>query len=361
MTSGIFVANAGHANPFIIKAIKKQLRNKVLYSYQYPTEIRENFVKKLLSISPKHLNKAILLNSGSESTDIAYRLLKSWGAAHNKKYIITFNGSYHGRCLGSSIINSSKDCVSWSKLDDKDVIFLDFPVTEGSVIDPSVLPPPSEILAFFLESYQGWSACRYPSSYINSINNFCKKNKILLAIDEVQAGFYRTGFLYGYMGYSKDIKPDLICLGKGISSSLPLSAVLARKEIIDCDPSANLSSTHSGNALCCAAALGNLEFLTRAKFQKSLLKKIEVFEEYNQKLKNNKNIIEVNYKGMVSGIILKNTEDANAIVNKILNKGVLAVWTQKNSIKLGPPLTISIKCIKKAMTLIESCINEYYE
>ena len=100
MTSGIFVTNAGHSNPKINQAIKDQIDADLTFGYQYNTDIRVEFLEKLLQISPSHFEKAVLLNSGSEATDTAYRLIKLWAKKNNKKYIITFEGSYHGRVLG---------------------------------------------------------------------------------------------------------------------------------------------------------------------------------------------------------------------------------------------------------------------
>ena len=103
-TSGIFVANSGHSNPKIKDAIKKQLDKNLLFAYQYNTNVRYEFVEKLLGISPNHFNKVVLLNSGSEATDATYRLIKGWAKKNNKKYIVTFTGSYHGRVLGSDLM-----------------------------------------------------------------------------------------------------------------------------------------------------------------------------------------------------------------------------------------------------------------
>ena len=147
-SSGIFVTNAGHSNPKIKKAIKKQLNNNLLFSYQYYTNIRKNFVRKLLSISPPHLEKVVLLNSGSEATDAAYRLIKLWAKKNNKKYIVSFNGSYHGRVLGSDLICGKKDSTSWSNVIDDDIVFLDFPYNKNDKFDSNLLPPSNEIAAF---------------------------------------------------------------------------------------------------------------------------------------------------------------------------------------------------------------------
>ena len=87
MTSGIFVANAGHSNPHVNNAIKAQLDKDMSFAFLYNTEIRYQFIEKLLEISPNHFEKATLLNSGSEITDIASKLIKFWAKKNNKKYI----------------------------------------------------------------------------------------------------------------------------------------------------------------------------------------------------------------------------------------------------------------------------------
>src|SRR3989338_9495074 len=103
MTSGIFVANAGHANPAVKNAIRNQLNSDLLFSYNYPTAIRQKFLTKLLSISPPHFDKALLLNSGSEAVGASYKLIKLWAKKHSRKYIITFKGNYHGQGLSNDL------------------------------------------------------------------------------------------------------------------------------------------------------------------------------------------------------------------------------------------------------------------
>tara|TARA_R110001583_G_scaffold78646_1_gene212962 strand:+ start:31015 stop:32280 length:1266 start_codon:yes stop_codon:yes gene_type:complete len=350
-TSGIFVSNAGHSNPKIKKAIKKQLDNDLMFAYQYNTDIRYKFIKKLLNISPKHFDKAVLLNSGSEATDAAYRLIKIWAKKSNKKYIITFTGSYHGRVLGSDLMGKSKDNTKWSNLVDDDIVFLEFPY-DNKGLDLSKLPPINEIAAFFMETYQGWGACFYPQKYIDSINKLCKENNILLCFDEVQSGFYRMGTLYGYMTYG-DYKPDLICCGKGITSSLPLSALISTSKIIDLDPTANLSSTHAGNAICCAAGLANLKYLTDKKFQKKLSKSIDYFQTKCKGLIKYSSVKKVNVRGLVAGIIFNDKKITGKIVKNCINDGILMMDTKRESIKLGPPLTITVEALEEVFEVLE--------
>ena len=354
-TSGIFVANAGHSNEWVKQAIKDQVDNNLLFAYQYNTDIRQKFIKKLLHMSPNHFDKVVLLNSGSEATDAAYRLIKSWGKKNNKKYIVTFTGSYHGRVLGSDLMGKDKYSTGWSNVVDDDIIFLKFPYDEQE-LDINDLPPLDQIAAFFLETYQGWGACMYPQKYIDKLYKLSRENNILFCFDEVQSGFYRMGKTYGYMTYG-NYKPDIICCGKGITSSLPLAAIISTKEIIDLDSSANLSSTHAGNALCCAAGLANLEFLTDISFQKRLQKRIKYFEKRCKDLLQYSIVEKINNKGLVAGIILKNKDYAANIVEGCINKGVLVMDTKRESIKLGPPLTITIDALEEVFDVIEEEIK----
>jgi 4-aminobutyrate aminotransferase/(S)-3-amino-2-methylpropionate transaminase len=357
MTAGIFAANSGHANEQVKQAIQDQLDSDLLFAYQYETRIRDRFVNKLLDIVPDYFNKVVLLNTGSEATDTCYKLIKLWARKNHRKYIICFNGSYHGRTLGSALMCGSKLNTVWSGINDEDVVFVDFPYIQDEAFNPELLPPIEQIAAFVMETYQGWGACMYPPKYIADLYQFARDGGALICFDEVQSGFYRMGELFGFMTYGDFIKPDLISVGKGISSCLPMSAVLGRKEIIDVDLNANLSGTHAGNALCCAASLANLEFLTDEQFQSDLKHKIQCFEERCHRLLNLESVLKVNYRGMVAGIILKSTDAANKTVNNCLLNGVLPVCTFRESIKLGPPLTISIDAINEAFDVIENAIK----
>ena len=357
MTSGIFVANAGHSNPQICKAVKEQIE-KMPFSFLYNTPIRYEFIERLLEISPDHYEKAVLLNSGSEVTDIASKLIKFWAKKNNKKYIVVFNGSYHGRTLGADLMCGTKTSTDWSNLKDNDIHFIDFPYSEEDEFDPSVLPPAAEIAAFFLETYQGWGACMYPDKYMKDLYNYARDIGALVCFDEIQSGFYRMGKLYGYMTYGDYIKPDMICLGKGISSSLPMAAILAKKELIDVDEKAVVGGTHSGNAVCCAASLANINFLTEDKFQQSFQQNASLFEKECERLLDFSIVEKVNCRGMVAGIIFNETEVATRIVEMCILNGVLPVCTFKNSIKLAPPLTITKEAIEESFKVIAQCIEE---
>src|SRR5207237_8683538 len=120
---------------------------------------------------------------------------------------------------------------------------------------------PQNVAGVILETYQGGSAAFAPVEYMRALRQWCTGHKTLLVCDEVQAGFGRTGTMWGFEHYS--IVPDLACFGKGISSSLPLAAVAGRPDVMDLHPAGSMTSTHTGNPLCCAAALASIDLVLK--------------------------------------------------------------------------------------------------
>src|SRR4030095_8354958 len=120
---------------------------------------------------------------------------------------------------------------------------------------------PENVAGVLFESYQGVGPDFAPREYIQQLAAWCKKQDALLIFDEVQSGFGRTGKFWAFEHYG--VTPDVICCGKGITSSLPLSAVIGRAEIMDQFPPGSMTSTHTGNPVCCAAALANLKKILR--------------------------------------------------------------------------------------------------
>ena len=357
LTSGIFVANAGHANPKIKQAILKQLNANLLFAYNYPTHSKEQFEAALLRRSPKHLNTIALLNSGSEAMELAYKLIKVYGKRTGKKYIVTFKGNYHGRGLSNDIISGNKEKAGWSGVKDDRVVFLDFPYNPETHFNPEKLPPAKKIAGFIIETFQGWGAWFYPRTFINTLAKFAKKNGALVCFDEMQAGFYRLGPLYGDQTYGA-MKPDILALGKGISSSLPIAGILARGALFNTTARADLYGTHSGNPVSCAAALASLEFLSSSKETARRKKTIPLFERELKSLEKFPQIKCVNVRGLVAGIIFKETAEATEVVLECIRRGVLPVCTNRESIKIGPPLTITASAIREAIGVIREILSE---
>lgn len=381
-TSSIFVANTGHGNKEILKQIKKILDKPLLHSYYYPTIIRKKFLQALLKIVPKKLDKAILLSAGTEATERAIKITKIYGLnfKKEKKYIISWEGNYHGKTLNAQMLSGQFKDHSWIKNFDKNIIHLPFPypwiIKKNCVSGKELFYQHlnllkkkkillSQIAGFFLESFQGYGAIFYPNDYVSEVAKFAKKNKSLLIFDEIQAGFYRTGKLFGFQHYN--VIPDLVICGKGISGSLPLSAVIGKSKYINLDSA--YTSTHGGHPLSCAAGLGNLIFMSKKKFLKDIkIKSIimkNTLEEWKQKYPDR--IKYVLGKGMIYGIfIFKKNENelddliVNKICEKAMQKGVFSICTGRGTIKLGPPLTISKSALIEGLNVYDECFKELF-
>lgn len=379
-TSAIFVANSGHSHPHIIDSLRRQLDKKLLHSYTFINESRVRFLKKLIKITPEYLQKAFLLSAGTEAVECAIKLMRMHGMRINKSklLIVSFLGSMHGRTMGAEMLAGDAKRSQWIGYDDPNIFRLPFPhpwlAKEDNydwgkrfTKDMAALLESgrsfNDIAGFMIESYQGWSASFYPKEYIRELIRFSRKHNIVVTFDEIQSGFGRTGKLFAYQHYGAE--PDLVCVGKGISSSLPLSAVIGRAELLDLPETGSMSSTHSGNPLCCAAALANLEVMESENLIVESARKGKLMHRRLRELagKYPQRISYVLGKGLVAGIIVvnKNKPDpffAAKVVERAMRNGLLLVHTGRESIKLGPPLVIPDEALSEGLDVLEEAFSE---
>ena len=185
---------------------------------------------------------------------------------------------------------------------------------------------------------------------MQNLRSWCDKHRALLVCDEVQAGFGRTGTFWGFEHYG--IVPDLACFGKGISSSLPLAAVAGRPDVMDMHAPGSMTSTHTGNPVCCAAALANIETIVEEKLVENAKRMGEVLHHNLHKLKDKyEEIAAVMGRGLVAGVVIADpaTGDPDAalafeIVKRSIEKGLLMfspVGPGSGTVKICPPLMIS--------------------
>ena len=380
-TSTIFVANIGHSNSELIKRLKKTLDNNLLSTYSFASEIRTKYLEKLVKFAGNKFQKAFLLSSGTEASEVVLKIMKLHGLKNNKKKlsIISINGNWHGRTMGAQSLSSDKNQNQWIN-NKKDVHFLDFPypwvleeqnLSGASFAKKQILKIKREkkinfkedVCGLMLETFQGWGALFYPKDFVQYLSSFCKKNNIILAFDEMQSGFSRTGKNFGFMHYN--VQPDLICCGKGMGGGLPVSGVLGKKELLDLPEIGSMSSTHSANPLVCEAGNAVIDEIKRKNLNKETLRKGKILSKILDKIKKaNKEIIKhISSKGLIAAIIF---DDKNKKINKFtssvvfscMQKGVLFIDTKKGAIKIGPPLVISDVAILEGLKVLEMTITE---
>ncbi len=270
-TSGVLVANIGHAHPAVKQAIMGEIERSLLFSYCFPSESRSLLAEQLTRLTPPGLDKVFFLTTGSEATENVIKLGRTYGkkvGGSKKNVIVTFELGFHGRTLGAQLAGGYADAKSWiGRLDPAFVQVpfpdgfrcknIDFELFERRLAEQGIKA--GEVAVVMMESYQGGGASFAPTAYVQALRAWCDAHRALLVFDEVQAGFGRSGKLFAFEHYG--VNPDLICLGKGISGSLPLSAVVGRAEIMDLYGPGSMTSTHGGHCVACAAALANLGIL----------------------------------------------------------------------------------------------------
>lgn len=382
-TSTIAVSNTGHANPEVIRAIKKQASEHLLHSYIYPTRIRAEFLRELIKSTPGFCERAFLFSSGSEAAECALRIIRAYGQTFRKRRmaIISFQGAMHGVTMGAEFLRGKPGALETLGWSDPGIFRLPFPfpwnVGDNSKHDwagqfkkdMAVLKKRGldfkNIAGFIIEPFQGWGAVFFPQKYFQALADFARRNDCLLAVDEIQGGLGRSGRMFTYEHYG--IKPDLIFLGKGLGGGLPMSAVLGPKRILELPGIGdNTHSTHSGNPLSCAAALANLRFIKKHGLIKESARKGKILlnrlEEIKRKFPNH--ISHVFGKGLLAAILFKDAKgDLNPVLaakvcEEALQKGLLLTRTTR-SIKITPPLTIPDAALIEGLDVLEESIWEY--
>jgi 4-aminobutyrate aminotransferase/(S)-3-amino-2-methylpropionate transaminase len=378
-SSGVLITNAGHGRREIIEAITKQAQSQLLTNYCFPSEIRSRLVEKLASILPEPLKKVFLLTTGSETVECAIKLCRSHGlkaGGRSKNVIVSFDKAFHGRTLGAQQAGGIPALKEWIGNLDPAFVQLEFPdgyrttdtsfeFFERSLAEKRI--EPQHVAGVILETYQGGSAAFAPPAYMQSLRQWCTGRKALLVCDEVQAGFGRCGTLWGFEHY--EIVPDVACFGKGISSSLPLAAVAGRPDVMDMHPSGSMTSTHTGNPVCCAAALASIDLVLNENLAGNAREVGAVLHEKLRELQTHyRHIGNVDGKGLVAAMacVVPGTKEPDAdlawdVVRRAVEKGVLMftpVGFGGATVKIAPPLVITKEAILDSVSALAEAFAE---
>ena len=385
-TSTIFVANAGHGNPRIVAALKRVLDKPLLHTYTFASQERHDYLDALIRHTPPQFEKAFLLSAGTEATECALKLMRMHGQSVGKQRggVICFEGNWHGRTLGAQMLGWNPKQKGWIGYIDPNIFHLPFPypwrhdaATDpaayfrdnlNKLLDEQGLDPTKDLCGFMLETFQGWSAAFYPSEFVKAVVEFAREHDMLVTFDEMQAGFGRTGKLFGYMHYG--VEPDLLCCGKGASSGLPLALVLGSQKVMDLPDIGSMSSTHSANPLVCAAGKANLEALLEDGLIENSAKLGEVFHRELRRIRDrfSAQISSVQGKGLLAAVIFTDPQGqplsglCDQIAERCMQRGLLVVHTGRESIKLAPPLCIHEAALIEGLSVFEQtaadCIAE---
>lgn len=366
-TSGISVANVGHSNPEVVKAIRSQTE-KILHNAgtDFYNEPAVSLAEKLCEITPGDWRKKVFLcNSGTESVECAFKLAR-WYA--RKPYVVSFLGAFHGRTFGSMSLSCSKfthrdrfsplvpavDHAPFpycyrcplgkkQKCEDPDYECLDY--LRDQILKKAV--PPDELAAIIAEPIQGEGGYIVPpDSYHRELQKLCREKGCLYILDEVQTGFGRTGKMFASELFG--VKPDIICLAKSIAGGMPLGACLAKSEIMSWPKGAH-ANTFGGNPLSCMASLASIDYIQKNRLWVNAEKLGNFGKKYLKDLMEEKKLIgDVRGKGlMLAAELVKDRKsrkpaikEADSILNACFRKGLLLLTCGLSTIRFIPPLII---------------------
>ena len=361
LTSGIGALSTGHSHPYIIKKVKEQLEKYVHIPQQVygSHEIQIELVEKMKNIMPNtDLDNIFYVNSGSEATNNAIKIARRYTKKTN---VISLNKGFHGRTLGAlSYTSSNLSCKLHSQ-----------PLIPGAFFcskdEPNALleilenqSSPDDTCAFIIEPVLGeGGVISIDKGFLEFAREICTKNNILLIADEVQCGSGRTGSWWNIE--QKNIKPDIITLGKGIASGFPLAGVVSTSEIMNNTGMGYLGGTYGGNAVCSAAASATIDVFKNENILENVKNMEKYFLSEFSNLKNIDMIENVRAYGLMIAIELNDKSLTLDIVNKLNEKGVLVLLAGNKSqyIRLLPPLNISMHEIDIFIDEFNSILNSY--
>ena len=351
LIGGISVANIGHRHPKVIEAIKQQLDAymHVMVYGEFIESPQVQYAKLLADNLPASLNSVYFTNSGAEAIEGSMKLAKR---ITNKTQIIAFKNSYHGSTQGAlSIIGDEYWRNSFRPLL-PDVLHLEYNSFES-------LNEISERTACVItETVQAEGGIIVPSKeWMQALRKKCLGTGTLLILDEIQAGFGRTGKLWGFENF--EIIPDVLILGKALGGGLPLGAFIADKKLMDAfteNPVLGHITTFGGHPVCCAAGIAAMRVLLEEKIIDSIKAKEELFRS----LLVHKKITKIRSFGLWMAIEFDSFETNKKIIDACINLGVMTDWFlfAPKSLRISPPLIISEEQIKKVCNIIlQACNN----
>jgi 4-aminobutyrate aminotransferase len=363
------VVSTGHCHPRVVAAIQKQAARLVHMSgTDFYYENMVTLAERLAATLPGP-RKVYFGNSGAEAVESAMKLARY--ATHRSRFI-AFLGAFHGRTLGALSLTASKavqrrgfgplipgvhhvpypdtyrhgDAAARLSLEAIDRLF-------------HTIAPPEEVAAIFVEPVQGEGGYLVPpKGFLEDLARIAKEHGILLVFDEVQCGMGRTGKLWAWQ--HSGVAPDILTTAKGIASGLPLSAMIARADLMQWKPGAQ-ASTFGGNPVAIAAALETMDLLEESLIDNAARVGAYMMERLANWPQRIPCVGDVRGVGLMLAIELvrdRQTKERapdlrDAVVERAFERGLLVLGAGENAIRLCPPLVITRDQADFALDVLE--------
>ncbi len=377
-TSGVLVSNLGHNHPGLVKAIQEQAP-RLMNCYSFPTPERVNASARLLKTLPPNLERVFMLSTGAEATEAALRIARRYTG---KQEVLAFYGGFHGRTYGAMGVAGNLStrrkfgspvpggimapyaycyrCFYDKKFPDCD--FFCLKALDRIIASSSA----GDLGAVIVEPYQGAAGFVFPpDGWLKALETWSRERNLVVIMDEVQASFGRTGKMYAIEW--ENLRPQMLCLGKGMGSGMPASAVCAEGEIFESMASGELSSTWGGNPLASAAVLAVLEAMEKEKLPENARLMGDYLKPQLMELQKKYPCVgEVRGRGLVQGLEFVDPSDGYT-PSPVLTKNLVQAAAQRgmllgkvglygNVVRIAPPLVIDRREIDMAVQILDESL-----
>ena len=353
--SAYSAVNQGHCHPKIMNAMIDQAKKLTLTSRAFRNDQLGLFYQELCKLTNSH--KVLPMNSGAEAVETVIKTVRKWGykvkgVAQDQAEIIVCENNFHGRTI--TIVGFSTDPNSTEGFGPFTPGFKIIPFGDVGTLEDAITP---NTVGFLVEPIQGEAGVIIPPvGYLKAARDICKKNNVVLILDEIQTGLGRTGKM---LAEEHDgIEADLTLIGKALSGGFyPVSAVLSNSEVMGVLQPGEHGSTFGGNPLACAVARAALKVLVEEKMVDNAAEMGTCFLDGLRQIKN-PGIKEVRGKGLMIGMeFLSEAGGARQYCHKLKEKGLLCKETHENIIRFAPPLVITKDLVDWALEQIEAVLK----
>lgn len=357
--SAYSAVNQGHCHPHIIKALCDQAQELTLTSrafYNNKLGEYEKFVTEFFGY-----DMVLPMNSGAEAVETAMKLARKWaynvkGVENNNAIIVFAENNFHGRTIAIVSASSDPDCYEGFGPFTPGIVRVAY--NDTGALKDYLQEHGKDVAAFIVEPIQGEAGVFVPDDgYLKACYDICKEHNVLFVADEIQTGLARTGKLLA-CDY-ENVRPDLLILGKALSGGvLPISAVLADRDIMLQIKPGQHGSTFGGFPLACAVAKAALEVIRDEKLAERAYELGEYFREQLRELKHPM-IKLIRGKGLLNAIVVEPQDGIEAwdVCLKLKEQGLLCKPTHRHIIRLAPPLVITKEQLDECIQIIKKVFN----
>lgn len=354
--AGIAVNSLGNCNPKVVAAVQEQCAT-LMQTFNYPYTVPQVLLSKEIC-EATGMDKVFYQNSGAEANEAMIKIARKWGIENigpDAWHIITAKASFHGRTFGSMTATGQPDSAIQKGFGDLVPGFTYAEFNNLQAFKDAYVE--GKTCAIMFEPVQGEGGV-FPATdeFIQGIRKFCDEKGILFLLDEVQAGWGRSGSFMCYQSYG--VKPDVVSMAKAMGGGMPIGGIACTDKVATAFGPGTHGSTYAGHPVTCAASLAVLREMKRIDAPANAKK---VGDYFAAELAKMPHVVEVRHRGLFVGVQLEEGINAVEVKRHCIKNHFLVTAIGSNIIRMVPPLIVRAIDCDKAVELLSKSINEVAE